>query len=264
MMAVNGLNNTMNLFQKIADKRAMEQKEKSAAKQSDITRKNKQIDDIYGKSVQYVKSDYSSYNTKEDTIDSVGKTTQKIELSDKAKEYLETIRAKYSDMDIMIANYSSDEEAQGYLNRGTGKINVLIDVETLEKMASDQSIREQYESILDNAGGTFEKIEEELGGNAKYVKSIGVSIDKDGKVNYFSIIDESLVKRDNIKKKEETGAEEKKAKEQKENKNHSKTSVTSTVKANNIEDLIQMIRESVANAKNNMDTATIANFDVSL
>lgn len=41
------------------------------------------------------------------------------ELSQGAKDLLSEMQKKYSDMDFFIANYSSDEEAQKYLSRGS-------------------------------------------------------------------------------------------------------------------------------------------------
>ena len=141
-------------------------------------------------------------------------------LSDKAKAYLQTLRERYGNMDFIIADYSSEAEAQALLASGHGsQYNVLIDPETLEKMAEDEEIRAKYEDILNNAGKTFDAIKEELGEDADYVKQLGISVDSNGKVTYYSIIDESLKgSAERLKKQQETKKEKKAEEKKKEEK----------------------------------------------
>ena len=69
------------------------------------------------------------------TADKVGQN--ELNLSDEAKDLLQELKEKYRNMDFMVAHFSSDEEAQSYLSRGTKDYSVLIDPETLEAMAAD-------------------------------------------------------------------------------------------------------------------------------
>ena len=63
---------------------------------------------------------------------------ESVELSDDAKDLLKRLKKKYGNMDFVVANYSSDEEAQRYLAGGTKDYSVLIEPEVLEKMAADE------------------------------------------------------------------------------------------------------------------------------
>ncbi len=51
------------------------------------------------------------------------------------------MQKKYGDMDFFVADYSSDDEAQKYLSRGSKDYSVLIEPELLEKMAADESVK---------------------------------------------------------------------------------------------------------------------------
>ena len=54
------------------------------------------------------------------------------------------MQKKYGDRDFFVADYSSDDEAQRYLSRGSKEYSVLIEPELLEKMAADESVKEKY------------------------------------------------------------------------------------------------------------------------
>ena len=66
------------------------------------------------------------------------------ELSQGAKDLLNEMQKKYGDRDFFVADYSSDDEAQRYLSRGSKEYSVLIEPELLEKMAADESVKEKY------------------------------------------------------------------------------------------------------------------------
>lgn len=71
------------------------------------------------------------------------------ELSQGAKDLLNEMQKKYGDMDFFVADYSSDDEAQRYLSRGSKEYSVLIEPELLEKMAADESVKEKYLGIIE-------------------------------------------------------------------------------------------------------------------
>lgn len=54
-------------------------------------------------------------------------------LSDDAQKYLEQLKDKYKNVDFIIADFSSDEEAQQHLATGKGEYNCVITPDTLEK-----------------------------------------------------------------------------------------------------------------------------------
>lgn len=140
---------------------------------------------------------------------------KQVNLSDKAKKLLEELQKTYGNMDFIIADYDSEEEAQQYLSRGRKEYSVLIDPETLEEMANDSATKEKYLSILSDATKELDGIKDELKEDGANVKSIGISIDKDGKVSYFAELERMGERqREHIEQtRENRRAEEKEAEE---------------------------------------------------
>lgn len=258
-MALPGVNQ---FFTNAYQKMGKIQKSKQNDKQTNQNKAENTSKNVYGKSAEYVKSKNEKDISKSKT-DSISGTSQKVELSDKAKEYLQKLREKYTNMDIMVGDNLSNEEANRYLSQGKGEYNVMIDVETLEKMANDESVSAEYEGILDNAGNTFNTIKEELGEDAKYVKSIGISIDNKGNTSYFSIIDQSLQKRPENMKKDKDDHISRAADKNKENYKKSSENAVS-VSSDSIKDLIDKIREAIENNKNRNNIEELPNFDISV
>ncbi|MCH5267260.1 MAG: hypothetical protein J1E62_02855 [Lachnospiraceae bacterium] len=175
-----------------------------------------------------------------------------VELSDKAKNLLEELQQKYTNMDFIIANYDSDEEAQRLLSRGTKEYSVLIDPETLEAMAADEATKEKYLGIIDDATSQLRQMVDELGEDGKEVTRLGIVVHNDGSVSYFAELEQLSARQ---KERIEATREEKKA-EDKENEkraekrrkdealqeriaNHAKRT---TVEADSIEALMEAIR----------------------
>lgn len=137
------------------------------------------------------------------------KNEKQVQLSDAAKDLLKELRDKYKNMDFIVADYETDEEADSYLSRGTKEFSVLIDPEELEKMASDDKVKEKNLSLIEEAAGNLKGMKEKLGSKSKEVKNLGVSINKDGTLTYFASLEEMSAKqRERIeesraKKKEE-------------------------------------------------------------
>lgn len=173
-----------------------------------------------------------------------------MKLSSKAKKYFNELKKKYGNMDFTVANYSSDEEAQKYLSKGNKQYSVLIDPETLEKMANDEGTRNRYEGIIADAGGQLNKVKEGLGEDAKNIQSLGISIDKDGIVSYLAemVIERNTTDNSANLTEDKTEKADKKTdkKEQKDTKNQ-----IQRFKASSIEELIKQIREAQAQEKTN-------------
>lgn len=175
---------------------------------------------------------------------------QEVTLSKNAQKLLEELKEKYSNMDFFVASYSSEEEAQRYLGRGTKEYSVLIDPETLEAMAADESVRAQYEDILSGAGDKLTELKEQLGEDADQVKSFGISIDQEGKVSYFAELDKISESREKQLEK----AKEKKAEEKKEERKNEAQKAEARkrekaerfFKADSIEELVEKIRTAMA------------------
>lgn len=167
-----------------------------------------------------------------------------INLSDEAKELLERLKEKYGNMDIMVANYGSDEEAQKYLSAGTKEYSVLIDPELLEQMAADEATEKKYTDMIDDATAKLTEVKNELGDDTTAVH-IGISVGADGGIKYFAELEKSTEKqRERIEKKREEKKEEKKKAEKSEEKAALTEPVKKTrVSADSTQELIRKIRE---------------------
>lgn len=109
-----------------------------------------------------------------------------VQLSEKAKALLQELKKTYSNMDFMVADYESEEEAASYLARGTKEYSVLIDAEELERMASDDDVKKQNLSLLDEAVGKLDEVKDQLGDHKDEVVRMGISIGKDGEMSFFA------------------------------------------------------------------------------
>ena len=137
-------------------------------------------------------------------------------LSENAKKYLEKLKKKYGNMDFIIADYSSDEEADRLLSKGKGEYNVLITPDLLEKMAADGSAAKEYEGLIESSVADINSIKEGLGDDADMVKSFGVTIDASGTVSITAQLIEGLTGKDG----------------------------TGTVKGNTVDDMLAQLNET--------------------
>lgn len=146
----------------------------------------------YNGSIQNRKGqDKSSKTDSSKKTDSAKKTGSSVQLSDKAKALLQELRKTYSNMDFIVADYDTEEEAASYLSRGTKEYSVLIDPEELERMASDESVKEQNLSLLDEAVGKLNEIKDQLGDNKDDVVRMGITIGKDGQMSFFAELEKA-------------------------------------------------------------------------
>lgn len=124
----------------------------------------------------------------------IGSASEKTEeLSKNAQDYLKKLKEKYPDMDFIIADFSTDEEADSLLAKGKGEYNVLITPDLLEKMASDESVAAEYEGIIESSVSDIKSAKEQLGEDADMVESFGVSIDSNGEITYRARLVEGLM-----------------------------------------------------------------------
>lgn len=123
--------------------------------------------------------------------DGTKKADSSVQLSDRAKALLKELQKTYSNMDFMVADYETDEEAASYLSRGSKEYSVLIDPEELERMAADEDVKEQNLSILDEAVDKLDDMTRQLGDSKDDVVRMGISIGKDGEVSYFAELEKA-------------------------------------------------------------------------
>lgn len=199
-----------------------------------------------------VKENKTAEYIKQDKIERFDRTT-KVEtydtskLSKDAQDYLEKLKEKYNIADVIVADYHTDEEANA-LMAGTSKdYAIVITPDLLEKMASEEDTRTKYEEILDTGLGKMENIKEELGEDADKVSKIGMTVDEEGQVKYFAVLDEQReqdAKR--MEEQKETRAKEKAEKkkaDEKERLEELRQSKSRIITADTIEELIKKIRE---------------------
>lgn len=135
-----------------------------------------------------------------------------VRLSEKAQSLLKELQAKYRDTDFIIADYSSDEEASRLLSGGTKEFSVLIDPETLEKMASDESVRAEYEGYIEESRNQLTTVAEQLIEKGASVRTLGASVSNDGTISLFAELEEMSKRRnEQMEEARETAREEAKA-----------------------------------------------------
>lgn len=200
----------------------------------------------------YMSSAAKSKNTREaDKADKAEKTEKKeqVKLSDRAKKLLEELKKNYSNMDFIVADYETDEEASAYLAKGTKEYSALIEPETLEEMAADEETKEKYMGILDDSVEQLKDIKDKLGDKQDEVAHIGISIGKDGSVSYFADLEKigerqkEWIEKSRESKKEERTEQEKKAQEQKNQDITAQERTKKTrVQADSVEELLEKIK----------------------
>ncbi|MCM1045058.1 MAG: DUF6033 family protein [Candidatus Gastranaerophilales bacterium] len=177
---------------------------------------------------------------KADKTDSADQTSKTVQLSQKAKALLEEMKKKYSNVDFMVADYETDEEAQDILSRGTKEYSALFDPETLEEMAADDKVKEEYLGKLDGALNQLGDMFEKLGDKADEVKHVGMTFDNDGNVSFFAELEKSSEKqRERIEQaradKKEQAAKDKKVEAKEEAEERLGLAAQGTVKRTRVE-----------------------------
>ena len=146
-----------------------------------------------------------------------GMTIGNVELSDAAKNYLDKLKSKFHNMEFITV--SKDMKAQVRQNAAAygnaNKMVVLIDEEKLERMATDENFRNKYEGIIASSQAKMLQAKTGLTSSGANVKNFGMSVDSNGKENFFATVGDSL---DLQKKRLEKKAAEKKAEKANEKK----------------------------------------------
>ena len=209
----------------------------------------------------YRNSYYSRTQSQKDagTSKATGKSTAKkadqnsqVNLSENAKKLLKDLQKNYKNMDFIVADYETDEEAASYLSRGKNQYSVLLSPEELEKMAADENVKKENLKVLDNAVSKLSEIRDQLGDKAKDISRLGIAIDNNGEVSYFAELEKvSERQRERIEEGRERKREEAKEAEKKARKEQDpwgagyapeRDSVKrTTVHATSVEELIERI-----------------------
>lgn len=184
-------------------------------------------------------------------------------LSEEGEKYYEELKKKFGNMDFILVSKDMKEQAKamaaGFAN--PYKTVVLIDEEKVERMATDENFRKQYEKIISNATSGLSNLKSRIEKSGAKVKGYGMQVNDGGLTSFFAVLDKSnamqkerIAKRAENKKAEKKAAEKKAEKKEKEEKLKEKWAAgkegtswreddgdTVMITANSIEELMQKI-----------------------
>jgi len=163
---------------------------------------------------------------------------------------------------------SRDEKANAQAHASSyatpGKTVVLIDEDKIERMATDESYRNKYEGLIQQASSGISSLKAQLeaNGQAGNVSSYGVTINDDGTSTYFAVLRQGTeAQKERIEKQIETKREERheaakkaRAAEREEQIYDRKTGPAEdsvTIYATSAEDLLQKINDYVYEQRTN-------------
>lgn len=213
-----------------------------------------------------------------DTSKVNGKTIGNPTLSDKASEYYEELKKKYSDMDFVLVSEDKKEQAQSIAGtfKNSGKTLVLINEDKIEQMATDENYRKKYEDIIGNAAKQIPELEKSLGASQADVKNFGIQVNDNGTVSFFATVGKSLesqktriAKQAQEKRAEKKASEKRAAKQEQEERLREHTTEnaegaqktngteedTVTFTASSIEELMKKLNDfSFANRSDSVQT----------
>lgn len=188
-------------------------------------------------------------------------------LSKAAQNLLERLKQTYSNMDFMVADFESEEEAKDILSRGTKEFSVLFSSDELEKMASDESYEKETMDKIEGAMQMSKEIMASNNGDEQgEITRIGISFNKDGSVTYFAELEKASARqKERIEEARERRAEERREtarREREDYKRNDEPIKRTTVEASSAEELIRKISEVDWSKVGEM--AEIGRFDLSI
>ncbi|MBR5969118.1 MAG: hypothetical protein IK016_02095 [Lachnospiraceae bacterium] len=121
-----------------------------------------------------------------------GATLGKPQLSEAGAKYYEELKNKFKDMDFVLVSKDmidvAKNNASSYGNKN--RMVVLIDEEKIEKMATDDAFRQQYEGLISTAQSKMPVLQQMMANNPN-VKTIGMQVGNDGRASFFAVMDKS-------------------------------------------------------------------------
>lgn len=164
-------------------------------------------------------------------------TVGETQLSEKAQVLLKKLRDGYGDMDFFVANLNDGDNAADIMSKSGKAYSVILTVEELEKMASDEKYEKEYMDRVQGARNMAEQINKEYGftsssgevTNKSQISKIGIFINEDGTATFFTELEKS------VQRQRENAREEKRSECEKQ-------AERTIVQANSIEELIEKSR----------------------
>ena len=119
--------------------------------------------------------------------DVYGQVIGDVKLSDKASDYLKSLKSKFGNLDFVVVG--KDQLAAAKANAASyGNKNhmvVLIDEEKLERMATDENFRKKYEAIISQAANGGSKLSSIAAQNPN-IKKIGITTGENGAASFVA------------------------------------------------------------------------------
>ena len=146
------------------------------------------------------KSETSATKRTEHTKGTIGNP----KLSETASSYYEDLKAKYGDVEFVLVDDDQSGMAKEQLAnyQGNKSLTVFISESELEEMATNEAVRTQNESLIDNAITKMPEMIEQMKESGANIKSFGMEIKDDGSVSYFAVVDQSMqAQKDRIEQK---------------------------------------------------------------
>lgn len=189
-------------------------------------------------------NNYRNYETQagvqKTVAEKTGETanTRTVELSKEAKDLLKELQQKYGNMDFIVGEFETDDDAAAYMSRGTKEYSVLMSAEELEKMAKDSSSKKAGMDKIESARNQLAYMQTQLGESGENVKNMGVVFEKDGSTTLFASLEKASEQQ---RERQAEAREAKKAEKSTANSAYTRTKET-TVKAKTTEELLEKIR----------------------
>ncbi len=203
---------------------------------------------IYSKTAQNAKDADRTRAENAKNANAANESKKAPTLSKAAQNLLKELKKTYSNMDFIVADYETDEEAASLMSRGTGEYSALFTPEELEKMAADEDVKNKNLKILDNAVSKLDEMKTQLGDKGEDVTRIGISFGDDGEVSFFAELEKNSEKqRERIERQREDKKEAARDTERAETAEYlahgRSTGKRTTVYASTIEELAKKIEQ---------------------
>lgn len=147
-----------------------------------------------------------------------GKTIGEPKLSEKAQKYYDQLKKKYGNYDFILVSRDEKENAKANASKYANgfKTVVLIDEDKIERMATDEKYRKQYEGILSGATNQLQHLKTSMEKSGANVKGYGMQVNDNGTASFFAVLKKSSSdQKARIEKKAEQKKADKKAAEKK-------------------------------------------------
>lgn len=147
----------------------------------------------FGKKTQTQNADRLENAAETGKSASYGKTVGNPKLSETGQKYYDELKKKFGNYDFILVSKDEKENAKANAAKYANgfKTVVLIDEEKIERMATDEKFRKQYEGILSGAAAGLEKLKAGMEQSGANVKGYGMQVNDNGTVSFFAVLKKS-------------------------------------------------------------------------